>query len=142
VLSANRELDRKFAEAVVGLDLDGIMQCWWNSPDVRRYPADNLDGLAGWASIKAAWGHQITGMQRVLRFEISGQTYFIRGDAVIGTGRIDLRIVPKGSPGEVEMSMRFTDLREQKEGRWVYVYSHESLSPMSVLNDPGLLTYE
>jgi hypothetical protein len=53
-----------------------------------------------------------------------------------------MRVLPRGSPREVELNIRVTDVRKQKDGRWVYVYSHESLSPMAMMDDPGALRNE
>ena len=130
VIAANKELDRSFVEAFKAKDVDAMMKHWWNSPDALFYPADNIQGRKGWDAIRASVRLAVDGIEKVVSVELNELRYVVLGDAVMGTGVLSIRIVPRGSPKEITLVTRYTDLREKKDGNWVYVYAHESMNPM------------
>jgi ketosteroid isomerase-like protein len=130
-IAANKELDKRFLEAFKRKDLDAMMSCWWRSHDAVMYPSDDIDGRKGWEAINASVKFMVDGTDSIISAELMETSYSIRGDAVIGTGKLAMIIKPKGSTRPVELVSRFTDIREMKDGKWVYVYSHESMNPMA-----------
>ena len=129
-IAANKDLDRRIIEAFRAKDVDATMNCWWKSADAAFYPADNIEGQKGWDAIRASVRLAVEGMERVVSVELTEPRYIVLGDAVMGTGVLTMRIVPKGSPKEITLVTRYTDLRKQIAGKWVYVYGHESMNPM------------
>ena len=130
-IAANRDLDRRFLEAFKHKDLDGMMNCWWRNPRAVMYPSDNIDGQNGWEAIHASVTFVVDGTDSVISAELMDASYNVHGDAVIGMGKLAINIMPKVSPRPVELITRFTDIRELKDGKWVYVYSHESMNPIA-----------
>ena len=130
VMTANAELDARFIKAVKEKDLDAVMDCWWKSPDAVFYPADNLQGRKGWDAIRASTKLMLDGMGSITSAEVTESNYVILGNAVMGTGLLTLTFVPKGSPKPIVLTTRYTDLREIKNGKWMYTYGHESMNPM------------
>lgn len=129
-IAANKELDHTIIEAFKAKDIDAIMNCWWKSADAAFYPADNIEGQKGWDAIRASVRLAVEGMEKVVSVELTEPRYSVLGDAVMGTGVLTMHIVPKGSPKEITLATRYTDLRKQIAGKWVYVYGHESMNPM------------
>jgi ketosteroid isomerase-like protein len=130
-IAANKELDKRFLDAFKRNDLNAMMNCWWESPEAVMYPSDNIDGRKGWEAINASVKLMVDGTDSVISAELLEAGYMVHGDAVIGTGKLAMNIMPKGSRRPVELITRFTDIRELKDGKWVYVYSHESMNPMA-----------
>lgn len=130
-IEANRELDRRRAAAWEALDVDALMRCWWNDDSAAFFPADDPDGRMGFKRIRASYAQQMTSLQRIEEFETSLPQYRVLGDAVVSSGRIRMVVVPKGARQAVELDMHYTDIRKRVDGAWVYVYAHESMSPLS-----------
>jgi hypothetical protein len=131
IITANKALDNKLIHGFMEKDLNAVMQCWWKSPDVRNYPADNLNGQLGWEAIREATRFSLDATERVLSIEVRDERYVVHCDAVVGSGVIAMRMIPKGSPQEIELTFRYTDVRERKGGEWLYVYNHESMLPLA-----------
>jgi len=129
-IAANRELDARKIEAFRARDVDAIMNCWWKSADAVFYPADNIQGQRGWDAIRASVRLSVEGMERVVSVELTEPRYVVLGDAVMGAGVLTMRIVPRGSPKEITLVTRYTDLRKNIAGKWIYIYGHESMNPM------------
>ncbi len=129
-IAANKELDRRISDAFKAKDIDAMMSCWWKNADAVFYPADNIQGQRGWDAIRASVRLAVEGMERVVSVELTEPRYIVLGDAVMGTGVLTMHVVPKGSPKEITLVTRYTDLRKQIDGKWVYVYGHESMNPM------------
>jgi len=132
VVEANKQLDKKLAEGFRSKNLDQIMSCWWNSPDVINIPADNAGVRKGYDLVRAAIKLQLDGIDRVLAFKFAEQDYMVFDDVVVGTGKIHFHVKPKGAPHPVLLTIFYTDLRQRRNGNWVYTYSHESLPPSPV----------
>ena len=130
MITANKELDRTFDEAFKAKDLEMMMKCWWKNSDAVLYPSDNIEGRKGWDEIKASVKLMVEGTEQVVSIKRINTKYVVLGDAVMGEGMLAMSIIPKGAPRQVDLLLRYTSLREIKEGRWVYVYRHESMNPM------------
>ena len=138
-IAANKELDKQFLDAFKRKDLGGMMSCWWRSPAAAMYPSDDIDGRQGWEAINASVKFMVGGTDSVISAELMEAGYLVRGDAVIGTGKLAMNIMPKGLLRPVELITRFTDIRELKDGQWVYVYRHESVNPMAGLGSQTVM---
>jgi ketosteroid isomerase-like protein len=119
MIQASKQLDQEFLAAFNKGDMDALMATYWKSPDLVVYPPDSLEAL-GWEAAKKAMGG-LKGM----KLELVSSHYRVFGDAVLGWGRWKLSGTgPDGSP--INAEGRYTDVRELKDGRWVYTLDHAS----------------
>ncbi len=117
-----RALDQKLCEAISRKDLDAVMACFWNSPDlvvvimgqIQRGPDAVREGI-----------RQMFEQNTSVRLEVNDVAYVPSGDGVIavGTATFDLHAVNGARRLLVE---RWSDLRRKIDGRWVYVLDHTS----------------
>ena len=134
MIAAAKALDQQFTTAFNKGDLDGVMATYDHGPDVVLFAPDELE-VRGWDSIRK-------GMQQVLanapgaRLELVSPQYRAAGDVVIGWGTFRLITASPGK-GTVETMGRYTDVKAQREGKWVYIVDHASvpLPPPSATAD-------
>ena len=60
---------------------------------------------------------------------LSETGYRTMGKVSVGWGRFSLTLAPKSGGSPVVMTGRYTDIAEQRGGRWVYVVDHASAEP-------------
>jgi uncharacterized protein (TIGR02246 family) len=60
---------------------------------------------------------------------LSETGYRTMGKVSVGWGRFSLTLAPKSGGSPVVMTGRYTDIAEQRSGRWVYVVDHASAEP-------------
>jgi ketosteroid isomerase-like protein len=125
-LQAQKELDHRFCEAMSRKDLNGVMSCLWNDPNLIVVLFDGTV-YRGWESVREAVGHLFTSFLSV-RLDIDEVTHIPLGDgaAAVGTATYQLQ-APDGSTQRVVE--RWTDLRRQVDGRWIYVLDHAHALP-------------
>jgi ketosteroid isomerase-like protein len=120
VIEANLALDKAFCAAMSNKDLDGVMSCLWDSPDLVVV----LYGKVLRGSEQAR--HEVNAMvetMRALTLEINEVQYVACGDDVIAVGTATYHFYPRlGAPSE--LVERWTDVRRCIEGRWYYVLDH------------------
>ena len=124
-LEEARELDRRLCDAMGRKDLDGVMACFWDSPDLVAV----LDGavLKGTQEVRSG----IKGMfdqNESVRLEVNEVTYLQSGDGVIGFGTATFDLTPTDGQRHL-MVERWSDLRRKVDGRWVYVLDHTTMVP-------------
>lgn len=122
-------LDQAFLDAMNRGDVDAVTSMYWDSPDVVLFPPDTLESR-GYAGIRDGWAKMFATMKDV-RMEITESHEMPAGDVVIGWGLWHLSgTAPDGSP--IDMTGRFTDVKAERDGKWVYLVDHASvpLPPM------------
>jgi len=136
MIAAAKALDQQFTTAFNKGDLDGVMATYDHGPDVVLFAPDELE-VRGWDSIRK-------GLQQALanapgaHLELVSPQYRAAGDVVIGWGTFRLiNAVP--AKGTVETMGRYTDVKAQRDGKWVYIVDHASvpLPPPSPTADDG-----
>lgn len=124
MVAAADELDEQFIEAYNNRDLDGLMATYWNSPDLAVFPAGMM-AAKGWDNVKASFEKEFSDSTD-FKLELLTHNNRAEGDVVIGTGtwRYTLNI-----PGIEPMVFegRFTDVKAEREGKWLYVIDHASV---------------
>jgi ketosteroid isomerase-like protein len=120
-LQAQKQLDQAFCTAMSRKDLDGVMKCLWDDPNLVVVLWD-ATVYRGPEAIRAA-AQQLFDTFPVVSLKINEVSHVPVGDGVVavGTATYDLQ-APDGSA--VRIVERWTDLRRQIDGRWVYVLDH------------------
>jgi ketosteroid isomerase-like protein len=115
------ELDREYLEAFRQMDVDRIMACYWDSPD---FIFVSFDGTVyrGTESVRNEIEKMLAGMESV-RLEINEIDRVPSGDCILAVGTATFHLQPKDGPPQQSME-RWTDVRRQVGGRWVYVLNH------------------
>ena len=124
-LAEAKELDRRLCEAISRKDLDAVMACFWNSPDlvaviagsVRKGPAAVRQGMK-----------QLFDQNESVSLEVNEVTYLQSGDGIIGVGTATFDLKPANGQRQLVVE-RWSDLRRKINGRWVYVLDHTTTVP-------------
>jgi ketosteroid isomerase-like protein len=117
-------LDQAFLEAMNRGDVDALASMYWDSPDVVMFPPDTLEAR-GYFAVRDGFAKMFATMKDV-RMEITDSHEMPAGDVVIGYGLFHLTgSAPDGSP--VNMTGRFTDVKAERDGKWVYLIDHASV---------------
>ena len=125
-LQAQKDLDHRFCQAMSGKDLDGVMSCLWNDPNLIVVLFDGTV-YRGWDNVREAVKHLFSGFPSV-RLEIDEVSHipFADGAAAVGTATFRLQ----GADGSTQRIVeRWTDVRRKVDGRWVYVLDHAHALP-------------
>ncbi len=124
MIAAAKALDQQFIDAYNNLDVDGVMACYWNSPELVSYPPGNMVEH-GPAEVK----HGLTDFFNsvpALKLELTETHYKVVGDAVLGWGLWHMEI-PTPDGQSMEMNGRFLDVKAKRDGKWVYIIDHASV---------------
>jgi len=124
-LAEARDLDRQLCDAMGRKDLDAVMRCFWDSPDlvaviggaVQKGPRAVRSGIK-----------QIFDQNQSVSLEVNDVTYLRSGDGVIGVGTATFDLTPADGQRHL-MVERWSDLRRKIDGRWVYVLDHTTVVP-------------
>jgi ketosteroid isomerase-like protein len=117
-------LDRAFVNAFNQGDPAALSALYWNSPDVVSVAPDVFEPAVGIESLREANMKALAGMPGA-RVEILQSRQVPAGEVVIGSGTA--RITIPGQP-PTELLVRFTDVKGQRDGKWVYLMDHVSMS--------------
>jgi ketosteroid isomerase-like protein len=79
-----------------------------------------------WEATKAAWGEVFKTMPGV-QLEFLSAHNIAEGSAVLGWGTWRMTVPVEGGPPQV-MEGRFSDVKALRDGKWVYVMDHASVS--------------
>jgi len=122
-------VDRQFVKTFSKGDLDGLMDLYWNSPDLVVYPPNAMEAH-GWDQVKAGYAelfHTMPGVQ----LEIHDTQYHVQGNVVLGNGlwTMTMPVAPDSKDPPQRLYGRFTNIIARQNGKWVYVVDHPS-TPM------------
>jgi len=120
-----KNLDQRFIEAMGRKDLDAVMDCFWNDPNLVVVLWGKVQ--RGYAAVRATI-KEIFDKNESIRMEINEVTLLPSGDAVIGVGTATYELKSGGTPRRL-MVERWSDLRRKIDGRWVYVLDHATETP-------------
>lgn len=124
MVAAARALDAQFVDAFNRGDADALSSLSWNSPDAVLFPPDAVEAR-GIEAIRQANARSLAAMGGA-KIELTESHQMVAGDMVIGYGKWRLTMTgPDGAP--VEIIGRHTDVKAERDGKWVYLVDHASV---------------
>ena len=124
MIAAAAAMDATFAEAFNAGDGDKLASLYWNSPDLVSYPPAKMieqgfeTATNGWKGFLAA--------NPGAELELFDAVHIVAGEYVVSHGLWRMSI-PTPDGEMFEMEGRFTDLKKEVDGNWVYVHDHASV---------------
>ncbi|HKZ22300.1 MAG TPA: nuclear transport factor 2 family protein [candidate division Zixibacteria bacterium] len=123
VKASAKELDEKFMAAFNKEDINGVMDCYWNSSEVIFYPPDVMESK-GYEAIKAEF-EKFFAENEIKGLQLTDAGYMALGEYGLSWGNFSITLgTPDG--GETKMEGRFNSVCAQKDGKWVYILDHAS----------------
>lgn len=106
-------------------DLEAMTALYWKSPEVVSSPPGELVAR-GHDAIRAGFEKEFTA--KGAKLEVTESHHVVLGDAVLGWGL--WKWMGPGPDGKIiEATGRYTDVKAERDGKWVYILDHAS-SPM------------
>jgi uncharacterized protein (TIGR02246 family) len=124
LVDAANKLDQAFVDAFNRGDADGLAALYWNHPDVVSFPADILQAR-GVTAIREANAASFAALKGA-KLQITESHQMAAGDVVIGWGLYRL-VVPLADRKSREIIGRYTDVKAERDGKWVYLMDHASV---------------
>jgi ketosteroid isomerase-like protein len=127
MIAAAKALDAKFFNAMNSENLDSVMSCYWNSPDLVVYPPGETE-VKGWDALQKSFAGFFANMNGA-KHELTETNYKVAGDVVICWGRLKMSVPgPDSTAAPMVMEGRYMDEVANKDGRWVFVVDHASVA--------------
>ena len=126
------DLAQRLCNAFVNKTVDGVMACFWNSPDAVLVLEDG-SVIRGWRNIRDGVQGMIDGHEN-LGLTVNEVSRFRLGDEVIsvGTATWTRTLKEELGGGTKTFVERWTDVSRKVDGKWVYVMDHaHDLTPFS-----------
>lgn len=124
MVAAARALDQAFVAAFNRGDADALSSLNWNNPDAVLFPPGALEAR-GWPAIRKANADSVAALPGA-KIELIESHQIPAGDVVIGWGKWRLTIpAPDGTVTEI--IGRHTDVKAERDGKWVYLIDHASV---------------
>lgn len=127
-----QDLDSRFVDAYNRLDVDGFMDCLWNSPNLAVLLYDGTVFI-GWDTVKQVTEETFATLESA-HVQIDEVTFLRSGDAIMAVGTASYELQPKDGPLQ-NFSARWTDFRRIEDGQWVYVSDHAQILVPSTQQD-------
>lgn len=119
-----KALDARFVAAFNSGDVEAVMATYENSPELVSYAPDAMEAV-GYAAVKEGYAKSFAALPGA-KLELVDPHYRAIGDAVIGYGRFKM-LTPPGAGAQMEMTGRYTDVKAERNGKWVYLIDHASV---------------
>jgi len=124
MIAAAKAVDQQFTSAFNSGDIDGLMATYSRGADVVLFPPGELE-LRGWESIRKGMSQLLASMPGT-QIELIDPQYRAAGDVVIGWGTWRT-ITPSPDGRSIETVGRYTDVKTEHDGKWVYILDHASI---------------
>jgi ketosteroid isomerase-like protein len=121
MVAAADALDAAYVAAFNRGDIDAIDALYWNSGETISFPSDVMEAR-GIGAIREANARAVASARGAQLTIVEAHNLPV-GDAVVGWGR--WRLTPPGGATPVEG--RYTDVKAERGGRWVYILDHASV---------------
>ena len=126
VIAANKALDKKYVEAFMKNNIDSLMSTYLNDPTTVELENDGSI-LKGYEAINAHYRNFFAGFE-ILDGKLLEEDFKVYDGVVVGYGKYWIKFRPKGG-AEMEMTGRYHDVREKRNGVWYYASNAEILVP-------------
>lgn len=120
-LLANQELDRRFTESMSQMDLEQIMNCFWESPGLIFVDFEG-NVFLGYENVRNVM-EQFLAQFETVSLSINEIRHFRAGDTVLAVGIATYETQTKDGSFQ-EVTERWTDARLKVEKGWVYAMDH------------------
>ena len=120
-LLGNQELDRRFSEAMSQKNIEQVMSCFWDSPDLVFVDFEG-NVVRGSDNVRKNLEQKFaqSESQRLVIDEIS---HIRAGESVFAVGTATYKMQAKDGTSQ-QITERWTDVRAKIDGRWVYAMDH------------------
>jgi uncharacterized protein (TIGR02246 family) len=120
-LVANQELDQRFMDAMNQMDIEKLMSCLWNSPDLIFVDFDgNVN--RGYDNIREVF-EQFFDQFESLSLVCDEISHIRAGNSVFAVGTATYTMQTKDGTSQ-QVTQRWSDVRGKVKGHWVYVLDH------------------
>ena len=120
-LLANQELDQRFIESMSQMDIEKLMNCFWDSPDLIFVDFDgNVN--RGSDNIRKVFEQFFTQFES-LSLVCDEISHIRAGNSVFAVGTATYSMHMKDGTSR-QVTQRWSDVRGKIEGHWVYVMDH------------------
>jgi uncharacterized protein (TIGR02246 family) len=120
-LVANQKLDQRFLDGMNQMDIEKLMSCFWNSPDLIFVDFDgNVN--RGSDNIRKVFEQFFTQFES-LSLVCDEISHIRAGNSVFAVGTATYSMQMKDGTTK-QVTQRWSDVRGKVEGRWVYVLDH------------------
>jgi len=121
-----QKLDKQFVDAFNRADVDGVMKCYWKSPELIVFPPDALEAK-GYDAVRDGFAGTFRAMPGA-QLELLNRYYNVSDGVIFGYGTFRITM-PATTPGLTppEMRGRYTEVIAKRDGQWVYVLDHPSM---------------
>ena len=124
-LAEVKDLERRFTEAMSRKDLDAVMDCFWNSPDLIVVLFGNVQ--RGAEAVRGGIA-QMFEQNESVKLTVNEASHVPVGDGVMTVGIETYDLKPKNGPS-MQIVEAWTDLKRKIDGRWVYVLDQATMVP-------------
>jgi uncharacterized protein (TIGR02246 family) len=120
-LLATEDLNKRFTEGMSQMDIEQVMSCFWNSPDMIFV---NFDGTVfrGFDKVRKSV-EQLFAQSESLSLAIDEVSHIRQGESVFAVGTATYEMKTKEGISQ-RITERWTDVRRKVDGLWVYVMDH------------------
>jgi len=122
--SAGKEVGARFLAAFNRGDADAVMKTYWHSPELVYFGLDGM-GMRGWDAVK----QDMVGLFKMMpgaKLEFLEQHDDPQGEVIVGWGTWKMT-VPSAGGSQLTLQGRYSDVKAQRDGQWVYILDHASL---------------
>ncbi len=124
MLKGAKGLEVAFLKAFNEGNAEAMVPLYWNSPEVVLLPPDAMV-VRGPQAIKESFAQMAVTMKGC-SLEITESHQLPVGEVVVSWGLFKLTMPgPDGKP--MEMLGRFSDVKAERDGKWVYLVDHASM---------------
>ena len=120
-LLATEDLDQRFTDGMSRKDIEQVMSCFWNSPDLILVIYDGTV-FRGFDNVRKAV-EQMFAQNESLSLVIDEVSHIRQGESVFAVGTATYEMKTKEGDSQ-RITERWTDVRRKVDGRWVYVMDH------------------
>lgn len=126
-LLATEDLDQRFTGGMSRMDIEQVMSCFWNSPDLILVVYDGTV-FHGFDSVRRAV-EQMFAQCESLSLTIDEVSHVRQGESVFAVGTAIYEMKTNDGLSQ-KITERWTDVRRKVDERWVYVMDHaHALAP-------------
>ena len=126
-LLATEDLNKRFTEGMSQKNIEQVMSCFWNSPNLVFVSFDG-NVYHGYDNVRMAV-EQLFAQAESLSLVINEVSHILQGESVFAVGTAAYEMTTIDGVHQT-IRERWTDVRRKVDGCWVYVLDHaHALAP-------------